>query len=93
MGCTVNPSKVKVWMLMEFAGILHGKKRRTLMRELERRHQNNEVETHVESILFSAETAYPGDKHSRRRYIKELLKHWEKTIHPISLFGHSRMIF
>jgi len=68
---------------MEFAGNLHGKKRRLFVEELERRSNDNTVNIEKsEIILRAAQRMYPEDRQMRRRYTRNRLKEWEKTAAP-----------
>lgn len=77
MSQIVSPAKLRVWKLMEFAGVLSNKKRRVLISELERRFQANELESDERRILAAA-TLHPEDRQARRRYLRQELKKWER---------------
>ncbi|OGN05889.1 MAG: hypothetical protein A2750_02440 [Candidatus Yanofskybacteria bacterium RIFCSPHIGHO2_01_FULL_45_42] len=79
MSCQINPDKFEIWLLMEYAGFLHGKKRRLFIEELKKKYWSRGIQAHRETMLMNAETSYPQDRQARRKHLKELLKHWEKT--------------
>lgn len=77
MSQKVSPEKLRVWKLMEFAGILHGKKRRMLLEELSKKEETGKLDPD-ERRIWDAQIIHPNDKQARRRRLKEELKAWEK---------------
>lgn len=75
----IDSQRLWVWKLMEFAGILNGKKRRTLMEELLGKERSGALEADERKIL-AAERNHPNDKRTRMKYLRNRLKEWEKTV-------------
>lgn len=84
MNQVVSPAKLRVWKLMEFAGILHGRKRTTLMEELFRKEKLGELDPD-ERRIWNAQIIHPHDKQARRRRLKQELKAWEKRANHYSV--------
>jgi len=64
---------------MELAGILHNKKRRLFLEELERRANDNAANIeYSEIILRAAQRMYPENRQMRKKDIRARLKEWEK---------------
>lgn len=79
MSQTVSPEKLRVWKLMEIAGILPNKKRRVFLEELAKKEEAGELELDERKIWY-AQLLFPNDKQARRKRLKEELKKWEKRV-------------
>ena len=77
MGQPISLAKLRVWKLMEFAGILPNKKRRVLLEELGRRFKENSLESDERRIL-AADKISPNTKRERMKFLRQELKAWEK---------------
>ena len=80
MATPISQAKLRVWQLMEFAGVLPNKKRRVLIEELDRKFKANELESDEKRIL-AADKIHPHDKRERRRFLRQELKMWERRTH------------
>lgn len=79
MSGQVSPQRLNVWKLMEFAGILHGRKRKVLMEELSKKEVAGELDPD-ERRIWDADVMCPNDKKARRRRLKQELMAWEKRV-------------
>ena len=77
MNNAANSTRFRVWKLMEFSGILHGKKRRALIEELSKKEAAGELDPD-ERRIWNAQVLHPNDRQSRRKCLKQELKAWEK---------------
>ena len=77
MSPAVNPARLQVWIIMEFAGILPKKKRQKMIAELERKFEANELNSSERRIL-AASKLHPYNKRERARFLKQELRKWEK---------------
>lgn len=73
----VSPSRLRAWMLMEFSGILPNKKRKTLIKELEKLGFNRQLDAY-EKMIIMADMRYSQDRRERMRFLKQELKSSEK---------------
>lgn len=73
----VSSTKLHIWKLMEFAGILPNKKRRVLLEELDKKFTNNELGSD-EKIILAADHIYPYDKRTRMKFLRHEFKKWER---------------
>ena len=64
---------------MEFAGILHGKKRKTLLEELSKKEVAGQLDSD-ERRIWDAQALYPNDRRARRKRLKQELGAWEKRV-------------